>query len=420
MKSTFHEDTLLGVTLALQYYGLLRVADVLKVQVKDVKVVSNGTIKVEYNHMRKRVNPGFVFYVPGIYRKLFEVYMNQLDQLTKPESRFLKNFVQFEYKRTKETGYKKAATMIKKACSILGKNPDGYTGHCMRRSAATNLADQGVSFVNLKRHGQWKSDTVVEGYIANSEPIRLERLYGLMPRGQGMTNHTARKANPYGSNLYKSSDSDSDDEEIKKLLEGPVYKRKAVKKPLPETKTNVSSFNEYIYKTPEKKKNQYDTYHLNSNQAKKYKVTEETKASEAMLSLETDDVTFLKAVATTEKKPNENQLVAKMNPVKEEAELMHPPSNLKSWSSEARPEIKETELPFMSQLTQDSESGSITLRRTERESEPETLTQPDETESSTEQSQPKDVLQKILDMKEYLKEGADFHNCTFNFHFGKE
>jgi len=59
---------------------------------------------------------------------------------------------------------------------------DGYTGHCLRRSAATNLADRGVSFVNLKRHGQWKSDSVVEGYIANSEPLRMERLHGLMPR----------------------------------------------------------------------------------------------------------------------------------------------------------------------------------------------------------------------------------------------
>ena len=27
----------------------------------------------------------------------------------------------------------------------------------------------------MKRHGQWKSDSVVEGYIAHSEPIRKER-----------------------------------------------------------------------------------------------------------------------------------------------------------------------------------------------------------------------------------------------------
>jgi len=47
----------------------------------------------------------------------------------------------------------------------------GYTVHAFRRSAATNLADAGVSFVNLKRHGQWKSDSVIEGYIANSKAL---------------------------------------------------------------------------------------------------------------------------------------------------------------------------------------------------------------------------------------------------------
>ena len=31
------------------------------------------------------------------------------------------------------------------------------------------------------RHGQWKSDLVVEGYIANSEPLRKEREECLLP-----------------------------------------------------------------------------------------------------------------------------------------------------------------------------------------------------------------------------------------------
>ena len=39
----------------------------------------------------------------------------------------------------------------------------------------TNLADRSVSFINLKKHGQWKLDAVVEGYIANSKPMRRER-----------------------------------------------------------------------------------------------------------------------------------------------------------------------------------------------------------------------------------------------------
>ena len=67
------------------------------------------------------------------------------------------------------------------ACSILKKSKNGYTSHCWRWSAATNLADAGVSFINFKRHGQWVSDSVVEGYIANSKPLRQERLHSLLP-----------------------------------------------------------------------------------------------------------------------------------------------------------------------------------------------------------------------------------------------
>ena len=36
-------------------------------------------------------------------------------------------------------------------------------------------------FINFKRQGQWVSDSVVKGYIANSKPLRQERLHCLLP-----------------------------------------------------------------------------------------------------------------------------------------------------------------------------------------------------------------------------------------------
>ena len=38
-----------------------------------------------------------------------------------------------------------------------------------------------MSFINLERHGQWVSDSVVEGYIADPKPLRQERLHCLLP-----------------------------------------------------------------------------------------------------------------------------------------------------------------------------------------------------------------------------------------------
>ncbi|KAJ8966301.1 hypothetical protein NQ317_006412 [Molorchus minor] len=43
-----------------------------------------------------------------------------------------------------------------------------YTGHCLRRSSATLLADAGVDITTIKRHSGWKSTTVAEGYVENS------------------------------------------------------------------------------------------------------------------------------------------------------------------------------------------------------------------------------------------------------------
>ncbi|KAJ8968289.1 hypothetical protein NQ317_000831, partial [Molorchus minor] len=43
-----------------------------------------------------------------------------------------------------------------------------YTGHCLRRSSATLLADAGVDITRIKRHAGWKSTTVAEGYVENS------------------------------------------------------------------------------------------------------------------------------------------------------------------------------------------------------------------------------------------------------------
>ncbi|KAJ8912814.1 hypothetical protein NQ315_014397 [Exocentrus adspersus] len=54
--------------------------------------------------------------------------------------------------------------------SIIAKylglsDPDKYTGHCMRRTSATLLAEAGASMTMLKRHGGWKSTSVAEGYL---------------------------------------------------------------------------------------------------------------------------------------------------------------------------------------------------------------------------------------------------------------
>lgn len=53
-------------------------------------------------------------------------------------------------------------------------DPKIYTGHSFRVSGATALADAGITVTNLKRHGGWKSDSVVEGYLRESKKAKSD------------------------------------------------------------------------------------------------------------------------------------------------------------------------------------------------------------------------------------------------------
>lgn len=44
-------------------------------------------------------------------------------------------------------------------------NPKLFTGHCFRRSSASQLANKGGDLITIKRHGGWKSSAVAEGCI---------------------------------------------------------------------------------------------------------------------------------------------------------------------------------------------------------------------------------------------------------------
>jgi hypothetical protein len=66
------------------------------------------------------------------------------------------------------------ASYPKLVAEFLGlENSEQYTVHCLRRTGATILADRGVSKITLKRAGRWTSDSVCDGYIAESSISKL-------------------------------------------------------------------------------------------------------------------------------------------------------------------------------------------------------------------------------------------------------
>ena len=66
------------------------------------------------------------------------------------------------------------ATFPMKVAEFLGLPcATGYSGHALRRTAATWMADSGVDLINLKRFGGWQSDTVAQSYVAESTSNKI-------------------------------------------------------------------------------------------------------------------------------------------------------------------------------------------------------------------------------------------------------
>lgn len=53
-------------------------------------------------------------------------------------------------------------------------NANNYTGHCLRRTSATFLADSGADVQMLKRLGGWRSSNVAEGYVEESVSNKIK------------------------------------------------------------------------------------------------------------------------------------------------------------------------------------------------------------------------------------------------------
>lgn len=74
--------------------------------------------------------------------------------------------------------------------SVLGlRNPNSYTGHCLRRTSATALVNAGANMTMLKRHGGWRSSTVAEGYLEDS--IEMKKKTARMLAGMSDDTKTA-------------------------------------------------------------------------------------------------------------------------------------------------------------------------------------------------------------------------------------
>ena len=130
MDEDDRDQLLAKVFIALMYYGMLRVSEVMRLSVKDVELTPGGNFIVRFPYATKNRDAGFEYFLPNNLLSSFKKYYNQIGDEWKTAgmtSRFLKNYNAASKKRHQNMGIRQISKWIGMACKMLNKDRDMYS-----------------------------------------------------------------------------------------------------------------------------------------------------------------------------------------------------------------------------------------------------------------------------------------------------
>jgi len=180
LRSAPSDDKYLPMKAAaiVSTFGLLCGQELVDFKFDDLKV--QGEIRVAKVMRVKGSGPKqeSSFMIEGdLYINILDDYFGRFDsdQIQKCEGRLLRKLTAKGNGTVRVIGKVTIAEIPKKIAEFL-KLPDAekYTGHAFRRTGATLLANSGATLLTLKQAGAWKSDSVAQRYIAESDVPKRE------------------------------------------------------------------------------------------------------------------------------------------------------------------------------------------------------------------------------------------------------
>jgi integrase len=183
--------------------GLTRISELTNLDFSNLKLSGDNyefLISQSKTDLKKK---GFTFIVVPPFSHYITNYVNVFP-LELRKGRFFRKIINGAPSQA-AVGKNTLASYPKLVAEFLGlENSEQYTGHCLRRTGATILADRGVSKITLKRAGRWTSDSVCDGYIAESSTSKLTIANALV--NQANNNNVSKSDNDKGvKNIYISN-----------------------------------------------------------------------------------------------------------------------------------------------------------------------------------------------------------------------
>jgi integrase len=188
--------------LVTGFYAGLRSSELVALTWEDI-VFSEGGILVNIRYSKTdRAGVGSVKLLPKLDEEAicpiyyFSKYKEVVQEAT---GRLFKKFFNGKFINV-PIGKNKIAGVPSDIATFLNlENPKSYTGHSLRVTSATVLADEGANSLALKRHGRWTSESVAEEYVRNSKHIRKET--AAMLSGAGASIQATIKPNDSNSSM---------------------------------------------------------------------------------------------------------------------------------------------------------------------------------------------------------------------------
>ena len=162
-----------GVVVA--YFGGLRCADLVGINCEDLEFNENTGMWVTYTISKQRGESiNNKFNIPLQFCSYLETYDNALHRCNAGSGRFMKTYrvnknCEGFYTRQPMGKNFLAKFTVKMANFLNLPNPETYSGHAIRRSSASIMAEAGTSTSQLKKHFYWKTEATSLKYIENSE-----------------------------------------------------------------------------------------------------------------------------------------------------------------------------------------------------------------------------------------------------------
>ena len=164
--------------LNLEFYGMLRWAEVSELRMEDIRFDTTGLILHIRRSKTDQLGAGQYVKIQATEMDSCPVeitrrYIEKLQYGT--ENGFFQPQIRTYTEGNqagvwhKKLGYSSALEDTKALMAIIGRDPAEFGEHSGRRGGATAASEAGVSWVDLKRHGRWASDSAPQRYIEQTD-----------------------------------------------------------------------------------------------------------------------------------------------------------------------------------------------------------------------------------------------------------